>query len=505
MTESGIGLRQRRHGQTSAAAGRVTRQPGAEQPEAPPLLVLDPVIVADRVGRAGTSRLPPFLGDPLRPVGARHPVRAPPPGEAERRIVGQQPKRLDRLRRLEQPDRPRRPLSSSPRKRGSGFRATVPVPLDPRFARGRRDEARVSPTGTRTEARSGMWLSRGSMRRYAQRARAGCRAGRAAGRCRPPRSSPLGEGGARRRLICSGGNGSTANSGEDHVLDAEAGIDRLELARQEARRDGADRGSAGRCRGGSLDPAVDPVKGEVEPPRSDPLARQPRNEILRRAARSRGRRSAGSAIGSAKLSRTRRTGASPKRRQRLRQIAERLIEAARHRFAETAGERVARHRGRARRPASSPTRRRPCAVAGSSRSASTGNGASAARPSPGRQDAGLWPASRKAGQCPGGARACRRSRCGRRCAGGRAGAARSAASAASPPHRWAAAGDLDLDAVRPVGRGPRAVAAAPFGQPGQRSGILRGLGRRRWRGRAERTAHRPAACPGRGRPPPRPG
>ena len=79
----------------------------AEQPEAPPFLVLTPVIVADRVDRAGSLRSPPFLGDPLRPIGARDPVPAPPPRKAERRIVGQQPERVDRLRRLEQPDRPR--------------------------------------------------------------------------------------------------------------------------------------------------------------------------------------------------------------------------------------------------------------------------------------------------------------------------------------------------------------------------------------------------------------
>src|SRR6266436_3435673 len=79
-----------------------------EQPETPPLLLLDPVIVADRISGAGAFGPPPFLGNPLRPVGARHPVPAPPPRETERRVVWQQPERFDRLRRLEQPDRPRR-------------------------------------------------------------------------------------------------------------------------------------------------------------------------------------------------------------------------------------------------------------------------------------------------------------------------------------------------------------------------------------------------------------
>src|SRR5271165_2656718 len=93
-----------------------------EQPKTPPLLVLDPVIVADRIHFAGCLRPPPFVGDPLRSVGAHDPMRAPPPHEPERRIVGQQPERLDRFGRLAQPDRPCRaaPLTPtlSPRKRG---------------------------------------------------------------------------------------------------------------------------------------------------------------------------------------------------------------------------------------------------------------------------------------------------------------------------------------------------------------------------------------------------
>ena len=85
----------------------------SEQPEAPPFLVLDPVIVADRVPAftgtsAGALWSPPFVGDPLRPIGPRDPMPASPPGETKRRIVGQKPKSFDRLRRLEQSDRPRR-------------------------------------------------------------------------------------------------------------------------------------------------------------------------------------------------------------------------------------------------------------------------------------------------------------------------------------------------------------------------------------------------------------
>jgi hypothetical protein len=76
-------------------------QPRPEQPEAAPLLVLDPVVVADRVDLAGTSWLPPFIGYPLRPIGSRDPMPAPPPQETEWRIVGQEPERLDRFRWFE--------------------------------------------------------------------------------------------------------------------------------------------------------------------------------------------------------------------------------------------------------------------------------------------------------------------------------------------------------------------------------------------------------------------
>src|SRR5260370_9759360 len=62
-----------------------------EQPEAPSLLVLDPIVIADRIDRTGAFRPPPFLGDPLRPIGVHHPIPAPPPDEAERRGVRAQP------------------------------------------------------------------------------------------------------------------------------------------------------------------------------------------------------------------------------------------------------------------------------------------------------------------------------------------------------------------------------------------------------------------------------
>jgi len=39
------------------------------------------------------------------------------------------------------------------------------------------------------------------------------------------------------------------------------------------------------------------------------------------------------------------------------------------------------------------------------------------------------------------------------------------------------AGGFDLDAVGAIRRGPRAIAAAPFGEPGQRRSIGGGVGR----------------------------
>jgi hypothetical protein len=52
-----------------------------EQPEAPSFLVLDPVIIADRVAGAGTLGLPPFVSDALRPAGVR--ARGPEAHSAE--------------------------------------------------------------------------------------------------------------------------------------------------------------------------------------------------------------------------------------------------------------------------------------------------------------------------------------------------------------------------------------------------------------------------------------
>jgi hypothetical protein len=152
-----------------------------EQPEAPPFRVLDTVIVADHVNVAGAVRLPPFIGNPLRSIGASHAMPAAPPGEAKRRVVRQQPKCLDRLRRLEQPDRPWRfvgdPHNGRPRTIDRhSYRGTLG---NVAFARLQCSNNRIGlggllgtsttvdrgrSIGTLTEARSGMWLSRASIR-----------------------------------------------------------------------------------------------------------------------------------------------------------------------------------------------------------------------------------------------------------------------------------------------------------------------------------------------------
>src|SRR5215831_10111033 len=107
------------------------------QPETAPLLVLDAIIVADRIRSAGTFRLPPFVGNPLWPIGAHHPVPAPPPCETERRVVGQQPKGFDRLWRFEQPDRTGRSYSVVPAQAGTQRPGSwCQLPLGPRFRGG---------------------------------------------------------------------------------------------------------------------------------------------------------------------------------------------------------------------------------------------------------------------------------------------------------------------------------------------------------------------------------
>src|SRR5215472_15429292 len=85
-----------------------------EQPEAPPLLVLDPVVIADSLGGARPLRPPPFLGNPLGSIGLHHSMPAPSPGKMKGRVVRQEPERFDWIWRVEQPDRPQRLIGSRP-------------------------------------------------------------------------------------------------------------------------------------------------------------------------------------------------------------------------------------------------------------------------------------------------------------------------------------------------------------------------------------------------------
>ena len=252
-----------------------------------------------------------------------------------------------------------------------------------------------------------------------------------------------------------------------------------------------------------LDPAVDPVKGEVEPPRARPFPRQAKDQIEREPLGGAGQIGGiGDRLGKAQPHPADRRFAQW--RQRLRADRPAPGRGAAPPLRRTGGPapRAASHKDR--RSASSPTRRNPWAVAGSRRSASTGNRARPARVSPAGRMTARSPSRRKAGQCPGGA--------------DRVGDGDPAGDAptAEPGHeiggerglaapQMGRAGDLDLDPVGAVGGGPRAVAAAPFGQPPQRRRHPRRARPRRWRGRAETRRRRPAASPGRDRRPPPPG
>ena len=98
--------------------------------------------------------------------------------------------------------------------------------------------------------------------------------------------------------------------GEDHVLDPEPGVDRVELAGQQFRQM---HGVAARPRGADadvLDPAVDAVKTEIEPAHAHAFARQPGHEIERQPLGGAGEvGGVGNRLG--RLRRTRRLGASP--------------------------------------------------------------------------------------------------------------------------------------------------------------------------------------------------
>ena len=62
--------------------------------------------------------------------------------------------------------------------------------------------------------------------------------------------------------------------GEDHVFDAETGIDRVELLLEERCKVTRIAARAGGAEADALDPAIDAVKAEIEPPRPRPFPRQ---------------------------------------------------------------------------------------------------------------------------------------------------------------------------------------------------------------------------------------
>ncbi len=146
----------------------------------------------------------------------------------------------------------------------------------------------------------------------------------------------------------------------------------------------------------------------------------------------------------------------------------------RHRFAKPAGEGGARHRIKI---ADSLQSDPPQPLSGSRVEAQRFDrqrGEAGARV-PRRQDHDALTRLRKAGQCPGSAE-----RVGNGDTGGDALAIESGhqigGEGGLPTPEMSRAGDLDPHPVRAIGRGPRAVAAAPFGQPAQRRHIFGGLG-----------------------------
>ena len=283
---------------------------GAEQPEAPPFLVLDPVIVADRI-------------DSARAFDRHHSsaMRSGPSARGTRCGRRRQVKRKGGSSGSSQDASTGSGGANSRTGRGglpetqaavragagTGLEATSLTLPSPPLA------GRVGNEAW-TEARSGMWLSRGSSRQSAaspsllpSRSRSGAVLAIApvSGRGRQNRSARAATARRRRR------RGSCPRCrGRDR---------RCRAARRRERRDGAGRGSGGRCRGRSARPGRRPGERRGRAgalPIPSRARRRTRSSASRSAARA---RSAGSAIGSAKLSRTRRDRRFAERRQRLRQ------------------------------------------------------------------------------------------------------------------------------------------------------------------------------------------
>ena len=136
--------------------------------------------------------------------------------------------------------------------------------------------------------------------------------------------------------------------GEDHVLDAEAGVDRVELCGEQLCEVARVAGRPGGAEADVLDAAVDAVKTESETACAHSLARQPRREILDKPLDRAGEIGGiGDRLGKAQPHPPARRLAQG--RQWLRQIAKGLVEPVCHAVfkpigTKAAGQRIARHR-----------------------------------------------------------------------------------------------------------------------------------------------------------------
>ena len=276
------------------------------------------------------------------------------------------------------------------------------------------------------------------------------------------------------RPICSAGRGSTAKTARITSSIPRPGIDGVEPLFEESREVARIAARTSGAEADPLDPAIDAMKGEIEPPRSDSLLRQAgdkiRDEPFRRAHQISG---IGDRLGEAQPHPPGRRFAQ--RRQRLRQITLRLIQPLRHHLAETASKRIARHRIEI----ADPLQTDPPQPLGRSRvEAETlhrQRGEGSAKISL-RQNDGVPARFAKAGHRPGGAE-----RVGNGDMAGDALAIEPGSEIGGERHfpapEMGRAGDLDPHPVRSVGSGPRTVAAAPFCQPPECRCILCGLRR----------------------------
>src|SRR5271169_6878215 len=125
--------------------------------------------------------------------------------------------------------------------------------------------------------------------------------------------------------------------GEDHVFDAEAGIDGVEPLFKESGEVVRVAAGASDSEDDPFDPTINAMEGEIESPRSHPFPRQTKDEILSEPlGREREIGGIGDRFGKAQPHAADRRFAE--RRQWLGQIIERLIETPRYRFTKPVSE-----------------------------------------------------------------------------------------------------------------------------------------------------------------------